>query len=62
LMNNTTQASDDGSNYWDDGYPSGGNYWSDYTGSDADGDEIGDTPYNLTGGNNQDRYPLMNPI
>ena len=62
LVNNATQASDDGSNYWDDGYPSGGNYWSDYTGSDADGDEIGDTPYNLTGDNNQDRYPLMNPI
>jgi len=47
-------------NAWDDGYPSGGNYWSDYTGVDADGDGIGDTPY-VIDENNTDRYPLMNP-
>jgi parallel beta-helix repeat protein len=47
-------------NVWDDGYPSGGNYWSDYTGIDANSDEIGDTPY-VIDVNNQDRYPLMNP-
>jgi parallel beta-helix repeat protein len=42
------------SNYWDNGYPSGGNYWSDYDGSDIYSgvhqnetgfDWIGDTPY-----------------
>ena len=49
-----------GNNVWDDGYPSGGNYWSDYTGVDANGDGIGDTPY-VIDANNQDHYPLMNP-
>jgi parallel beta-helix repeat protein len=68
LINNTAQAYDGGTNYWDDGYPSGGNYWSDYTGVDyyrgenqniPGPDEVGDTPYNISGGNNRDRYPLV---
>jgi hypothetical protein len=48
------------SNTWDNGYPSGGNYWSDYSGVDADGDGIGDTPY-VIDEYNRDRYPLMEP-
>jgi len=48
-------------NAWDDGYPSGGNYWSDYSGTDADGDGVGDTPYTIDA-NNTDRYPLIAPI
>jgi len=62
FINNTQQAySSDSVNVWDDGYPSGGNYWSDYTGVDADGDGIGDTPHILDV-QNVDNYPLMQPF
>lgn len=70
FINNTNQAYDNCSNFWDDGYPSGGNYWGDYTGEDnykgknqnmPGPDGIGDTPYPIPSDNNRDRYPLMNP-
>ena len=48
-------------NTWDNGYPSCGNYWDDYIGEDNDGDGVGDIPHNISGGNNQDRYPLIEP-
>jgi hypothetical protein len=70
FINNTYQVSNIRStNFWDDGYPSGGNYWSDYKVIDAHSgqyqnqtgsDGIGDTPYPIDA-NNADHYPLMKP-
>ena len=60
FVDNTNHNIDEfGINQWDSG--SEGNYYSDYTGTDSDGDGIGDTPYPIPGGSSMDRYPLMAP-
>lgn len=38
-----------------------GNYWDNYNGTDRNNNAIGDTPYQISGGNIQDPYPLMSP-
>ena len=64
---NEVQARDDGTNIWNETYPTGGNYWSDYTGIDLNttptqdvppADGFGDTPY-VIDSDSQDNYPLM---
>ena len=59
FINNAIHAMDSANNTYDDGDE--GNYWDDYLGEDNNSDGIGDTPYNISGGDNQDLYPLMEP-
>jgi len=49
-------ALDPFSNYWS--YNSQGNYWDDYNDYDSDENGIGDSPYDIPSGSNQDEYPL----
>ena len=46
-------------NAWDNGKE--GNFWDDYTGSDTNGDGIGETPYNVYE-DFYDHYPLTAPF
>lgn len=56
FTNNGQNAQDPLTNYWS--YNSQGNYWDDYNDYDSDEDGIGDSPYDIPGGSNQDVYPL----
>jgi parallel beta-helix repeat protein len=68
LINNVrNNTRDEGNNTWDNGYPSGGNYYSDFDepsegAYDNNSDGIVDKPYNISDGENQDRYPLILPF
>ncbi len=61
FINNTIHGYDSGTNNWNKSYPIGGNYWDNYTGLDLNGEGIGDSQYNISGGSNVDYYPLINP-
>ncbi|MCK4497381.1 MAG: right-handed parallel beta-helix repeat-containing protein, partial [Candidatus Aenigmarchaeota archaeon] len=68
-LNNTFNAYDNGTNYWNTTYQNGtgsvidgaigGNFFPDYTGWDNTGDRIGNTAnYTISGGDNVDCLPL----
>ena len=62
FIGNTQNAFDNGINTWDDGTK--GNYWGDYKEKYPDAKKvcckgIWDTPYDIPGGENKDRYPLV---
>jgi hypothetical protein len=57
--NNTQNAYDESSNLWF--IENNGNFWDDYNGTDVNNDSIGDTAYNIPGGDNIDSYPLIKP-
>jgi len=60
FINSTIHATDNSTTVWYNASSHEGNYWDNYTGVDEDPEDgIGDTPYNITGGSNQDLYPLM---
>ena len=59
FINNSQNVRDYHNSTWDNG--SSGNYWDDYNGLDKNNDGIGDTPYDIPGGDNKDYFPLMIP-
>jgi len=65
FIKNDVNAYDECDNSWDDGSKNGGNYWDDFDEEsegayDEDGDGIVDSPYEISGGSNKDKYPLIN--
>lgn len=58
FANNAVQARDTTASSWDNG--TAGNFWSDYTGTDADGDGFGDTPY-VIDADSRDSHPWIGP-
>jgi parallel beta-helix repeat protein len=67
ISNVVEVATSNSTNFWDNGYPSGGNYWSDYAGADvkrgpfqdqSGSDGIIDSPYSVDT-DTVDRYPFV---
>lgn len=61
INNSLFHTSDNGKNIFYSEELKQGNYWDDYNGTDKNNDAIGDTPYKILGGLNQDPYPLITP-
>jgi len=59
IENSENNTWDECTNNWYNETLEEGNYYDDYEGTDADEDGIGDMPYNISAGDNQDLYPLM---
>ncbi len=59
IENSENNTWDECTNNWYNETLEEGNYYDDYNGTDADENGIGDTPYNISAGKNQDLYPLM---
>lgn len=59
FINNSLHAVDNGTNnIWDNGFI--GNYWDNYTGVDANNDNIGDSPYYILGtAGSKDNFPIF---
>jgi len=60
FIKNRKQVYDECINQWDNG--THGNYWSNFKDVDGNGDGIWDHPISIPGGDNKDRYPLVNPF
>ncbi|MEW5936546.1 MAG: PKD domain-containing protein [Candidatus Thermoplasmatota archaeon] len=54
---NGIHAIEEGSNSWDNGFPSGGNHWDNWTAPDSNRDGFVDYPL-VIGNGNQDNYPF----
>lgn len=67
FIGNTKNAEDENQNlnYWSNGELQQGSYWSDYTekypNAEEQVDGVWNTPYTISGGSNQDYYPLIKP-
>jgi PKD repeat protein len=59
ILNAENNTWDECSNNWYNTSLEEGNYYDDYEGTDGNEDGIGDVPYNISGGTNQDLYLLM---
>jgi len=65
FINNTRNAQDNSNNTWYNSSLEFGNYWSDFTDKYPNANytnSIWEIPYIINGGDNYDRFPLVNPI